>query len=231
PFVAPGPTDVRSPCPGLNALANHGYLPHSGKNISVPMVINAALDGFNIVSYALLQAAKFSLLSGQALDTMDLDALALHSLIEHDASLSRGDSALGDNLRFNETIFSTLLNSNPGVDYYNATSAGKAMHDRLAISLATNPSITNTPKEFALRTQESTLYLSTMGNPVTGVAPKNFVEILFREERLPFAEGWTRSNTPITDDTMNAIAAVIQANSGWAPTQMCEDLVLGPGLT
>ncbi|KAJ7769966.1 hypothetical protein B0H16DRAFT_1776968, partial [Mycena metata] len=55
-----------------------------------------------------------------------------------------GDFALGDNLHFNETIFSTLLNSNPGVDYYNATSAGQVQHDRLAISLATNPNITNT---------------------------------------------------------------------------------------
>lgn len=29
-FVAPGPTDARGPCPGLNAMANHGYLPHDG---------------------------------------------------------------------------------------------------------------------------------------------------------------------------------------------------------
>ena len=29
-FVAPGPNDLRGPCPGLNALANHGYFPHSG---------------------------------------------------------------------------------------------------------------------------------------------------------------------------------------------------------
>lgn len=29
-FVAPGPTDQRGECPGLNALANHGYLPHDG---------------------------------------------------------------------------------------------------------------------------------------------------------------------------------------------------------
>lgn len=26
PYKAPGPGDSRSPCPGLNALANHGYL-------------------------------------------------------------------------------------------------------------------------------------------------------------------------------------------------------------
>lgn len=29
-WVAPGPTDIRGPCPGLNALANHGYFPHNG---------------------------------------------------------------------------------------------------------------------------------------------------------------------------------------------------------
>jgi hypothetical protein len=29
-FVAPGPTDQRGPCPGLNAMANHNYMPHNG---------------------------------------------------------------------------------------------------------------------------------------------------------------------------------------------------------
>lgn len=29
-FVAPGPGDQRGPCPGLNAMANHGYMPHNG---------------------------------------------------------------------------------------------------------------------------------------------------------------------------------------------------------
>jgi hypothetical protein len=29
-FKAPGDTDQRGPCPGLNAMANHGYLPHNG---------------------------------------------------------------------------------------------------------------------------------------------------------------------------------------------------------
>ncbi|KAJ6593083.1 hypothetical protein B0H19DRAFT_917741, partial [Mycena capillaripes] len=89
-------------------------------------------------------------------------------------SLSRGDFNLGDNLHFNETIFSTLANANPGVDYYNTTSASKVQDERLAISLATNPNITNTPKESAVRVRESGLYLSGMGNPLTGVAPKKY---------------------------------------------------------
>lgn len=29
-FIAPGPNDKRGPCPGLNAAANHGFLPRSG---------------------------------------------------------------------------------------------------------------------------------------------------------------------------------------------------------
>ena len=29
-FVAPEATDQRGECPGLNAMANHGYLPHDG---------------------------------------------------------------------------------------------------------------------------------------------------------------------------------------------------------
>jgi hypothetical protein len=29
-YVAPLSTDKRGPCPGLNAAANHGFLPHNG---------------------------------------------------------------------------------------------------------------------------------------------------------------------------------------------------------
>lgn len=29
-FKAPSATDQRGPCPGLNAMANHGYMPHNG---------------------------------------------------------------------------------------------------------------------------------------------------------------------------------------------------------
>lgn len=29
-YASPGPGDIRGPCPGLNAAANHGYLPRDG---------------------------------------------------------------------------------------------------------------------------------------------------------------------------------------------------------
>ncbi|KAJ7262422.1 Cloroperoxidase [Mycena rebaudengoi] len=224
-WIAPKAIDVRSPCPGLNTLANHGYLPRNGKKISIPMLLDAANEGFNMEPGPILPAAKLGLLSGNDPTTLDLDALKLHNLIENDASLSRGDFAFGDNLHFNETIFSTLANSNPGVDYYNPTSAGQVQHDRLAISLATNPNITNTPKETQQRSGASALYLSVMGDPVTGVAPKKFVNIFFREERLPIAEGWKKPTTRITLESVGHLVGVIQATSNWQPTQLCEPFI------
>lgn len=75
-------------------------------------------------------------------------------------------------MHFNETIFQTLANSNPGVDYYNATSAGQVMKQRLADDTIANPNITNTAKELGLRIGESLLYLSVIGGAGAGVAPK-----------------------------------------------------------
>ncbi|KAK0462269.1 uncharacterized protein EV420DRAFT_1734358 [Desarmillaria tabescens] len=52
-----------------------------------------------------------------------------------------------------------------------------------------------------------------MGDPVTGVAPKNFVDIFFREERMPIKEGWTRPTTLIRGQTISSIADIIEAAS------------------
>jgi len=95
-----------------------------------------------------------------------------HGTIEHDTSLSRQDLALGDNLHFNEEIFSTLANANPGENFYDINSAGEVMYQRLQQDIVANPNITNTVKEALLRSADSALYLSVMGDPSTGKAPK-----------------------------------------------------------
>ncbi|KAF7362906.1 Cloroperoxidase [Mycena venus] len=40
-FIPAKSTDLRAPCPGLNTLANHGYLPRDGRNITVPMIVQS----------------------------------------------------------------------------------------------------------------------------------------------------------------------------------------------
>ena len=43
-YVAPKSTDLRGPCPGLNAMANHGYIPHNGV-ATISQFIQGTYDG------------------------------------------------------------------------------------------------------------------------------------------------------------------------------------------
>ncbi|KAK1232184.1 hypothetical protein PQX77_004696 [Marasmius sp. AFHP31] len=154
-------------------------------------------------------AGKLGLLTshGEA-QTMSLHDIALHGKLEHDASLSREDIAIGDHIHSNETTFPTLLNSNPGSEVYNMTSAGQVMHARLADSLSRNPNVTNTDFQEGTRAGESGFCLSVMGDLITGEVPKKFVQIFFRE---------------------SALAEKIAAASDWEPTgDDCPRVVLFP---
>lgn len=39
---------MRAPCPGLNTLANHGFIPHDGRNITSEIVQKGFKDAMNI---------------------------------------------------------------------------------------------------------------------------------------------------------------------------------------
>ena len=43
-YVAPTSSDLRGPCPGLNAMANHGYIPHNGV-ATITQFIQGTYDG------------------------------------------------------------------------------------------------------------------------------------------------------------------------------------------
>jgi hypothetical protein len=45
-FIAAAPSDLRGPCPGLNALANHGYIPRNGI-VPVLEAILTSVDGMS----------------------------------------------------------------------------------------------------------------------------------------------------------------------------------------
>ncbi|KAI0194251.1 hypothetical protein F4808DRAFT_474884 [Astrocystis sublimbata] len=46
-FVAPSSKDLRGPCPGLNAMANHGYLPHNGVG-TIDQFISGTMEAFGM---------------------------------------------------------------------------------------------------------------------------------------------------------------------------------------
>lgn len=91
-WIRKQPGDVRSPCPALNTLANHGYLPRDGKQLTAPILIHALQEGYGLstpLAYLLVHGGIFLL--GQQ-GAFGLDDLARHNRIEHDASLVHDDT-------------------------------------------------------------------------------------------------------------------------------------------
>jgi Peroxidase, family 2 len=96
-YTPPKDGDSRSACPMLNAMANHGILPHDGKNISFKKLNTAVRHTFNFAPSFCFFVPKFSadfLNRSYWSGSFDLAELSLHNAIEHDASLTRLDAAL-----------------------------------------------------------------------------------------------------------------------------------------
>jgi len=83
--------DSRSPCPALNAMANHGYLPHDGMNISIFRLIGAlrACYGLSLPFSVFLAIGSFFLL--KRISPVSLEQIGKHNCIEHNASLVHDD--------------------------------------------------------------------------------------------------------------------------------------------
>ncbi|KAL9528660.1 Dothistromin biosynthesis peroxidase [Sphaerulina musiva] len=62
-WIAPGPEDLRGPCPGLNAFANHGFLPHNGY-----ATITQFIEATNSVVGMGVQLAAFLAVLGAGID-------------------------------------------------------------------------------------------------------------------------------------------------------------------
>ena len=96
-YIPPRDGDSRSACPMLNALANHGILPHDGKNITFRELNEKVHQTFNFAPSFCFFASKFPAeFLGRSYwsDKFDLEELSKHNAIEHDASLTRQDSAI-----------------------------------------------------------------------------------------------------------------------------------------
>jgi hypothetical protein len=112
-FLAAQPGDARSPCPGLNALANHGFLNRNGRNIGGQDIIDAARLALSLSPRIL----EIAVLNAQTVDNIfpggimsGLDILnTTHDIIEHDASISRSDAYLGDFVSPNTTLINQFL--------------------------------------------------------------------------------------------------------------------------
>nr|XP_018918017.1 PREDICTED: aromatic peroxygenase-like [Bemisia tabaci] len=161
---APGPFDERGPCPGLNALANHGYIPRSGV-VSIGEatsacwgVLGMGLDAALVLSvYASLVCGllpSFSIGGKSKNNSLGLgDCQGLkntHNRMEGDVSPTRRDKYVdGDSTHLYLPYFKQLLDmtTNDTITYENMTNFRKT---RLMNSINTNPYLLINPVTFFL---------------------------------------------------------------------------------
>ncbi|GKZ63241.1 hypothetical protein AnigIFM49718_011310 [Aspergillus niger] len=85
--------DSRSPCPGLNALANHGILPNNGKRITYAQLSHAIQHAYNLAPTLASQLTSAAKQLDQGRGWIDLHDLNVLNVVQHDASFTRPDIA------------------------------------------------------------------------------------------------------------------------------------------
>jgi len=219
----PGEGDVRSPCPCINALANHGILPHNGKGITKDAAITALKSAVNLgPSIATVFAAGgVGANPDHSTNTFDLNHVDKHNFIEHDVSLTRGDIAFGSNCDFSPETWKEVWDIYCGevpqggdkVTSYH--SASKARYQRVISSKTAHEKAGKEfhygIKEVILSYGETALLLNVMGKD--GIAPLEWIRVLVEEERLPYKEGWRPPTQEVSQMLMNkTIYNLIAAN-------------------
>lgn len=191
PFVPPSADDSRSPCPALNALANHSILPHNGRDISALQLISAIREHYHIsLPLAILLSVGGTFLCGRYFK-IDLEDLARHNVIEHDASLTHANAlpeARYAPVAVDKELLQHLLDvsRNPDVLTFDDLITARANRDSTLLRPFSGV-------HGAISRGEVALTVQTLGDE-EGNIPKQYIREWFGEERLP--RGWsTPTNT------------------------------------
>lgn len=92
-YQPPAKEDSRSPCPGINALANHGILPRNGRGITYKQFSVAFTHAYNMAPTLAEQLTSSAYMVDQGRGYIDLHDLNALNVIQHDASFTRPDIA------------------------------------------------------------------------------------------------------------------------------------------
>lgn len=179
--------DSRCSCPALNAMANHGIIARSGRGIKFTELTETIRPTYNFSpSFCSFvpHFAAFMLNKSYSKDTFDLEELDLHSRngIEHDASLTRLDSAFQPKQGEKYVPYiEELLSSATGNDGSLMTikDMSRILSKRRAESKANNPQYSLSFFHKMFGSANSSTLLSIFGGRV------NDLRSVLLDERLP----------------------------------------------
>ncbi|KAF2189849.1 Cloroperoxidase [Zopfia rhizophila CBS 207.26] len=206
-----GPNDFRGPCPMMNTLANHGFLPHDGRNFTKANAVYALSTAinFNTSLSELMWEQAIIANPGPNATFFTLDHLNRHNVLEHDAGMSRSDAFFGNNHVFNQTIFDeTRQYWTAGILDAKQLANGKLARQITSRAYNPNYTFTATTEEFILG--EVAAPIIVFGDMQAGTVNKSLVEYFFQNERLPSELGWTKKVNPVSLEDVIGVGNLIR---------------------
>ncbi|KAF2205890.1 Cloroperoxidase [Delitschia confertaspora ATCC 74209] len=203
----PAPSkSVRGPCPGLNTLANHGFIPHDGKNITIFNLTSALISVYNIAQPLAdeLAGGALKVSHDPGAGVFDLSDLNKHNIIEHDGSLTREDYnvANGDVHTFHPRLFRQFLGYLGDSGCVDLLAVARARWGRIQKEKERDSKFVFGAQQRYFSLSESASYWMLLKDPKTGKVPLEWVKIFFEQERLPFEKGWLPPNPAVTKETL-----------------------------
>ncbi|KAF7591870.1 hypothetical protein BBP40_000912 [Aspergillus hancockii] len=208
-----GPNDLRGPCPVVNSLANHGYIARDGRNITASDLKSALGEiglGFDTAT-GLVKIAfqdhedpppnrppstpNFGLrdkgqVNAEGEPVVNLDQFSRPHAIEHDTSVTRQDRALGDFIHLNADLYHRFLQSAENGTSFSISDIGKFRKKRFEESKRDNPGLDLDKRRHYIACAEVGGVMCVFGKGLRYQVPKEYIQALFGDERLPFDEGW-----------------------------------------
>nr|P04963.3 RecName: Full=Chloroperoxidase; AltName: Full=Chloride peroxidase; Short=CPO; Flags: Precursor [Leptoxyphium fumago]ANZ54412.1 heme-thiolate peroxidase HTP1 [Leptoxyphium fumago]CAC16733.1 chloroperoxidase [Leptoxyphium fumago] len=249
PYVAPGPTDSRAPCPALNALANHGYIPHDGRAISRETLQNAFLNHMGIansvIELALTNAfvvCEYVTGSDCGDSLVNLTLLAEPHAFEHDHSFSRKDYKQGvansndfiDNRNFDAETFQTSLDVVAGKTHFDYADMNEIRLQRESLSneldfpgwFTESKPIQNVESGFIFALVSDFNLPDNDENPLVRI---DWWKYWFTNESFPYHLGWhPPSPAREIEFVTSASSAVLAASVTSTPSSLPSGAI-GPG--
>ncbi|KAJ7588965.1 Chloroperoxidase [Mycena floridula] len=232
PFIAPGPYDQRGPCPAMNTLANHGYIPRNGIATFEEIVIGL-METFNLgIDFASTMVANNMLARGNVfankvsiggvsplvppyphkIDGPETGGLAKHGRSEGDVSMTRADFFVGDNRNFQEALYDEDLAQLAKYGDDGPDGPHTVFNLQTLIAMKNHTIMTN---QAANPKFEFPLFRMNGAYGTTKQATLPIISSFFRNQTFP--KNWFRATSLVTGAVNSPTVAQLFAGVGFAP--------------
>jgi len=230
------PGALRTPCPVLNALANHGYIPRDGRDMTSAQ-LSAAFRylGFGPDTTSFLVGGAFKVhaddppagsstsrlglrdadeINSNGTPVLNLNQIGRPHAVEHDVSITRQDRELGNCIILQPQLLQAFLACPANGHAFTSSDIGRFRRERYDQQKRDNAQLDFDPAKHQLACGEIGAFQGIFGKGLSYSIPIAYVKAMFEDERLPFEEGWTPRRTPLLFPELWLLLKLI-SNRAW----------------